>query len=106
LPEVPFHPGRRLQTAHPHRPGHRSGPGGGITAANRPEAEVTNDITADLTAQRARLVELHIDRAYLSSALVRHREPDLEVFCKAWRVRNTTGRHPRPSSPWTSTKVS
>ena len=38
------------------------------------------------------LAELHIDRAYLSSALVRDRGPDLAVFCKAWRVRNTGGR--------------
>ncbi len=39
-----------------------------------------------------RLAELHIDRAYLSSDLVRDRGPDLAVFCKAWRVRNTGGR--------------
>ena len=38
------------------------------------------------------LAELHIDRAYLASALVRDRGPDLAVFCKAWRVRNTCGR--------------
>ena len=29
---------------------------------------------------------------YLSSALVRDRGPDLAIFCKAWRVRNTGGR--------------
>ena len=33
-----------------------------------------------------------VDRAYLSSALVRDRGPGLAVFCKAWRVRNTGGR--------------
>ena len=38
------------------------------------------------------LAELHIDRAYLASALVRDRGPDLAIFCKAWRVRNTGGR--------------
>ena len=38
------------------------------------------------------LSELHIDRAYLASALVRDRGPDLAIFCKAWRVRNTGGR--------------
>jgi hypothetical protein len=64
----------------------------GITAANAPEASVTGDITADLDAAGRRLAELHIDRAYLSSALVRDRGPDLAVFCKAWRVRNTGGR--------------
>ena len=64
----------------------------GITPANAPEASVTGDITADLQAARWRLAELHIDRAYLSSDLVRDRGPDLAVFCKAWRVRNTGGR--------------
>jgi transposase len=28
----------------------------------------------------------------LSSELVRDRDPELAVFCKAWRVRNTGGR--------------
>ena len=32
--------------------------------------------------------ELHIDRAYLSSSLVRERAADLHVYCKAWPVRN------------------
>ena len=31
--------------------------------------------------------ELHIDRAYLSSHLVRKRGDDPEVYCKAWPVR-------------------
>jgi len=65
----------------------------GITPANAPEASVTGDISADLQAAGLRLAELHIDRAYLSSALVRERGPDLAIFCKAWRVRNTTGRY-------------
>jgi hypothetical protein len=64
----------------------------GITPANAPEASVTGDISADLDAAGLTLAELHIDRAYLSSALVRDRGPDLAIFCKAWRVRNTTGR--------------
>src|SRR5262249_42901988 len=64
----------------------------GIPAANAPEAAVTEDIAADLDAAGRRLSELHIDRAYLSSALVRDRSPDLAVFCRAWRVRNTGGR--------------
>jgi transposase len=67
-------------------------PAVGITPANAPEASVTGDITADLEAAGWRLAELHIDRAYLSSALVRDRGPDLAVYCKAWRVRNTGGR--------------
>ena len=67
-------------------------PAVGITPANAPEASVTGGITADLDAAGWRLAELHIDRAYLSSALVRDRGPGLAIFCKAWRVRNTGGR--------------
>ena len=65
----------------------------GVTAANAPEASVTGDITADLDAAGLRLAELHIDRAYLACGLVRDRGPDLAIFCKAWRVRNTGGRY-------------
>jgi hypothetical protein len=68
-------------------------PAVGITAANAPEASVTNDIQADLTAAGRHLTELHIDRAYLPSRMVRERGQDLAIFCKAWRVRNTTGRY-------------
>jgi transposase len=67
-------------------------PAVGITAANAPEASVTGDIAADLDAAGWHLAELHIDRAYLASSLVRDRGPDLAIFCKAWRVRNTGGR--------------
>jgi transposase len=67
-------------------------PAVGITPANAPEASVAGDVVADLEAAGWHLSELHIDRAYLSSALVRDRGPDLAVFCKAWRVRNTGGR--------------
>ncbi len=57
------------------------------------EASVTGDIETDLEAGGITLAELHIDRAYLSSALVRDRGPDLAIFCKAWRVRNAGGRY-------------
>ena len=50
-------------------------PAVGITPANAPEASVTGDIEADLRAAGMSLAELHIDRAYLSSALVRDRGP-------------------------------
>ena len=60
----------------------------GITPANAPEASVTSHIAADLDAAGLTLAELHIDRAYLSSDLVRDREPGLVIYCKAWRVRN------------------
>src|SRR5436305_11529131 len=59
----------------------------GVTPANVPEADVTEAISADLARQAVVLKELHIDRAYLSSHLVRERSDDLEVYCKAWPVR-------------------
>jgi hypothetical protein len=59
----------------------------GITPANMPEASVTRDISADLERQEVRLKELHIDRAYLSSHLVQERGEELEIYCKAWPVR-------------------
>jgi hypothetical protein len=61
----------------------------GLTPANAPEASVTGGIAQDLAYQDdAELKELHIDRAYLSSSLVKERPPELEVYCKAWRVTN------------------
>jgi len=60
----------------------------GLTPANAPEASVAEAIASDLKRQGDELRELHIDRAYLSSELVRERSPELEVYCKAWRVRN------------------
>lgn len=62
----------------------------GITPANAPEASVTEAIQADLLAQQVQLAELHIDRAYLTSSLVRERPADLSIYCKAWPVRNGT----------------
>ena len=55
----------------------------GLTPANAPEASVTTAIEGDLAAQQATLTQLHIDRAYLSSTLVRDRGPELEILCKA-----------------------
>ena len=66
----------------------------GVTPANAPEAKVTESITRDLAAQEVELEELHIDRAYLSSELVRERPEHLDVYCKAWAVRNA-GRYPK-----------
>jgi Transposase DDE domain/Transposase domain (DUF772) len=63
-------------------------PAVGVTAANVAEAEVAEQIKADLAAQQRTLEELDIDRAYLSSSLVRDRDPDLQIFCKAFPVRN------------------
>ncbi len=63
-------------------------PAVGVTAANVAEAEVAEQIKEDLDAQQRTLAELDIDRAYLSSSLVRDRPDDLQVFCKAFPVRN------------------
>lgn len=62
----------------------------GLTAANVAEATVTEAISSDLAYQQVILKELHIDRAYLSSLLVRQRSADLQIYCKAWPVRNGT----------------
>lgn len=62
----------------------------GLTAANAPEASVTPALAADLDRQPVHLAELHIDRAYLASHLVRERPGDLTIYCKAWPVRNGT----------------
>jgi hypothetical protein len=68
----------------------------GVTPANAPEASVTEAIAQDLAYQEdAELKELHIDRAYLSSELVRKRPAGLEVYCKAWQVRNAGGLYPK-----------
>jgi IS5 family transposase len=63
-------------------------PAVGITPANVPEAQVTDSISLDLHAQALTLRELHIDRAYLSSHLVRERDETLEISCRAWPVRH------------------
>ena len=64
----------------------------GLTPANVPEAWVSDAISADLKAQGVKLVELQIDRAYLSSKLVLKRTEELNIYCKAWPVRNRGGR--------------
>jgi len=63
----------------------------GVTPANVAEATVTDAIVSDLTAQSMTLKELHIDRAYLSSNLVKNRDESLIIICKAWPVR--IGKH-------------
>jgi hypothetical protein len=60
----------------------------GMTPAKAAEATVTEASAADLRAQQVTLHELHIDRAYLSSSLVRDRAANLHVYCKAWPVHN------------------
>lgn len=57
----------------------------GVTSANVPQSLVTAAIAQDLAVQK---VELHIDRAYLSSSLVKDRDSELTIYCKAWLVKN------------------
>jgi hypothetical protein len=59
-----------------------------VTAANRPEAAAAPDIEADVQRQGCTIAELHVDRGYLASALVRERPPDRVVVGKPWPVRN------------------
>jgi hypothetical protein len=68
-------------------------PAVGLTPANVPEAWVTEAISADLLGQEVALQELHIDRAYLRSHLVRERSDELEIYCKAWPVREGSYFH-------------
>jgi transposase len=60
----------------------------GITAANAPEASVTDAIEEDLAAQQLTVGEWHIDRAYLASRVVKERSAEVAVYCKAWPVRS------------------
>lgn len=55
-----------------------------ITPANRPEAEAAVDLKADIERQKLSIEELHIDRGYVGSSIVRELLDDgAEVFCKA-----------------------
>jgi hypothetical protein len=60
----------------------------GLTPANVPEAQVSASIQADLAQLAAQVRAWYIDRAYLSSSLVRERGPATEIHCKAWEVHN------------------
>ncbi len=62
-------------------------PAVGVTPANAPEASVTDSIVRDLAAQALSVREWHIDRAYLSSTVVRERTDEVTIYCKAWPVR-------------------
>jgi IS5 family transposase len=70
----------------------------GITPANLPEAVVTEAIAADLQKQKVSLEQLHIDRGYLSSSLVKEAEvcgncPERESCTTSKRGR-TVSIHP------------
>jgi hypothetical protein len=67
----------------------------GVTPANVPEAWITDAIQVDLKSQQLSLRELSIDRAYLTSKLVRQRDQSLTIYCKAWPVRHRQGLFPK-----------
>lgn len=59
-----------------------------VTPANRPEEEGAAPIAADIQRQGLRLVELHIDRAYVNSPVVgKLLASGGQVFAKPWGVR-------------------
>lgn len=60
----------------------------GVTAANVPEASVTDSIEQDLEAQKLTVGEWHIDRGYLASRVVKERSDEVAIYCKAWPVRS------------------
>jgi transposase len=59
-----------------------------LTAANVPESAATPALEADLDHQGCTIGELHIDRGYLASPLVRDRPPDRRIVGKPWSVHN------------------
>jgi hypothetical protein len=74
----------------------------GITPANVPEASVTGDIATDLAAGNLRLAELHIDRAYLSSAMSASAGRTWRSSAKRGGCATPPADSPRISSPSTS----
>lgn len=60
-----------------------------ITPANRPEAEATPNLQADMDHQELTIGELHIDRGYVQSPLVPHvLGIGGDILCKPWVPRN------------------
>lgn len=59
-----------------------------VTAANAPESAATPALEADLDRQGCAIAELHIDRGYLASPLVRDRPPERRIVGKPWPVHN------------------
>lgn len=60
-----------------------------VTPANRPEEEAAPLLKVDIEHQAGRIGELHIDRGYIASPVVRDVTDDGgEIFCKPWVPRN------------------
>lgn len=61
-----------------------------VTPANRPEEEGAAPLVDDIVAQGLRIVELHIDRAYVNSPVVDDLiQQRCQVFAKPWAIRNS-----------------
>ncbi len=73
----------------------------GLTAANVPEASVTEPIRSDLACQHVILSELHIDRAYLSSLWVRERPADEAASTARPGPCAMGSTFPKPPFSWT-----
>lgn len=59
-----------------------------VTPANRPEAEATDDLLADVR-RHGTVHELHIDRGYLASpSIAAERANGVDVLCKPFPLRN------------------
>ena len=62
---------------------------GALVPANRPEAEATPALKADIARLKRRIAEAHLDRGYIASPLVDDILADGgEVICKPWVPRN------------------
>lgn len=62
---------------------------GAVLPANRPEAEATPALKADIDRLQRRIAEAHMDRGYIASSLVDEVLGDGgEVICKPWVARN------------------
>lgn len=60
-----------------------------VTPANRPEAEATDDLLADVRRHGAVVEELHIDRGYLPApAVAAERAAGVLIRCKPFPLRN------------------
>ncbi len=68
--------------------------------ANRTHAKLEAE-AAEILRQAAQID--HIDRAYQTSPLVRDRDLELAVYCKALPVHAPAAASPSPHSPSTST---
>jgi len=79
----------------------RPGPGRGHHPGQRAGGQCHQRHRCRPGAAGQTLAELHIDRAYLASGLVRDCGPDLMVYCNAWGCATPAAATPKASSPST-----